>query len=78
MAEVGAGTAGTVRFFALAKTEAYDDDGDPLGASPVLGVPSPLINSEVLLMVVQISLSWVLVVISCSLVSVKLALVSSS
>jgi hypothetical protein len=57
MAEVGARTAGTARFFALVKIEAYDNDGDPLGASPVLGVPPLLINFKMLLIVVQISVS---------------------
>jgi hypothetical protein len=73
-----AGAVGTTGSFALANTEAYDDDGDPPVESSVLSVKLPFIESYNLLVVVDIMSSWALVVSSWSLVSSSWLLTSAS
>ena len=78
MAEEGTGAADTLGSFALANTEAYNDSRELPVESSVLGVEPPFIDSDKLLVVVDIMSSWALVVSSCSLVSVSWSLVFSS
>jgi hypothetical protein len=54
MAEERTGIADTIGSFALANTEAYDDGGDPPVGSSVLGIEPPFIDSDKLLVVVDV------------------------
>jgi hypothetical protein len=57
VAKVGAGPVRTPGFVALIRTEAYSCDRDPLSEFSIFGVKPPFIDSEMLLIVIDISAS---------------------
>jgi hypothetical protein len=71
VAKVGAGPVRTPRFVALIRTEVYSYNRDPLSKFSILSIKPLFIDSEILLIVIDILASWALVVSSYSLVSVS-------